>query len=335
VSLGGKAFERSLPYPWVEYPSHYGTFFRFSSNPDGPFRYCSCNFKALANFSALRRLRFSSTSPFDDIAAHGLHLSLDAAAEMAKDSTWTPVRDDMLERACHRCNVAPPALRYCHEMYGGTWKQQFGWYTNLAFVEGGLEPIAQHNYLAGRIPEAIAKEHSEYVAFHSRMMKVAARQLPEEFAELQALHKTLGMLKTRITRHFESEARVAFGFKRVGDGWVSETLLFHLVQGHLPQEQVLRHHRPDWLNGLELDIYIPSLNVGIEYQGQQHSRPVKHWGGERAFSAQRDRDVEKKRLCADRGCRLIEFWHGEPLSAEAVMAKLLEAGVAVSSFRTL
>ena len=103
--------------------------------------------------------------------------------------------------------------------------------------------------------------------------------------------------KVRVLRHFTSEARVAFGFKRVGEGWVSETMLFRIIQQIWPGVHLIRHYRPDWLEGLELDIYAPALHVGIEYQGTQHSEPVSHWGGEVAFDRQVAKDARKKVVC--------------------------------------
>ena len=52
------------------------------------------------------------------------------------------------------------------------------------------------------------------------------------------------------------------------------------------------------LNGLELDIYYPDLNIGIEYQGNYwHSLP-EHI----------ERDKRKKLLCKEKGIKLIEVW---------------------------
>lgn len=335
ISLGGRVREPSLPFPWVEYPKHYGTFFRFASEEGGPYLFCECNRRALEHLALLRQQIAARSRYEGDIVARGLHLPSAAAQEIASSPDWTPDRVTMHFRACHRCNLAPPSLRYCHEMYGGTWKQSYGWYTNLAFLEGGIQPISMHNFLPSMVPAAIAAEHAAYIVEYERMMELANSSDEARFGPLQAIHKTLGKLKTRINRHFESEAREAFGFRRVGDGWVSETLLFQLVQLALPEHQLLRHHRPEWLNGLELDIFIPALNCGIEYQGQQHARAVSHWGGESALAAQKARDAEKKRLCAATGCVLIEIWHDEPLSLEHVSTRLAEAGIATVPSRTL
>ena len=57
---------------------------------------------------------------------------------------------------------------------------------------------------------------------------------------------------------------------------------------------IIKHHHHYFLRGLELDIYIKDLRVGIEYQGLQHYKPVKHWGGEGALKELKIRDRKKK-----------------------------------------
>ncbi len=64
---------------------------------------------------------------------------------------------------------------------------------------------------------------------------------------------------------------------------------------------------------MELDVWIPSIKVGIEYQGEQHFFPIKHWGGELAFEEVQKRDQEKRDACKLRGIELIEVpftWDG-------------------------
>ena len=53
----------------------------------------------------------------------------------------------------------------------------------------------------------------------------------------------------------------------------------------------------EWLGHLELDFYIPSLNVAIECQGIQHYQPRERFGGENGFAIQVARDERKKSLC--------------------------------------
>jgi len=46
---------------------------------------------------------------------------------------------------------------------------------------------------------------------------------------------------------------------------------------------------------MELDIYTEPLKLAIEYQGQQHYKPIPHLP--RKFEEQQTRDEEKKRAC--------------------------------------
>jgi hypothetical protein len=64
----------------------------------------------------------------------------------------------------------------------------------------------------------------------------------------------------------------------------------------------LEDYRPDWLCGMELDLYFEALNLGVEFQGDQHYIPVY---GRQDCWAQRRRDRSKKQICEERGVRFI------------------------------
>ncbi len=49
-----------------------------------------------------------------------------------------------------------------------------------------------------------------------------------------------------ILRKIENIVRQEFGFRDVGEGWVSETLLHQIVKRICSEEEILRHNRPDW-----------------------------------------------------------------------------------------
>ncbi len=60
-----------------------------------------------------------------------------------------------------------------------------------------------------------------------------------------------------------------------------------------------------WTDVYFLDIYFPKLNIGVEYQGEQHFRPISFFGGEEAFKQNQERDKRKKKLCLENKCKLI------------------------------
>ena len=133
--------------------------------------------------------------------------------------------------------------------------------------------------------------------------------------------------KTAIERNIserdaENHVRDIIGSPHIGEGWVNETQLYRLVKSVLPDHEVMREATPDWLGKLRLDIFVPSLNLAIEYQGEQHFRPIELFGGESGFQRTLQRDVRKKRLCKENGVKLLYFKYNEVLSKATVAEKL-------------
>lgn len=133
-----------------------------------------------------------------------------------------------------------------------------------------------------------------------------------------------------ITKEIENIVRKEFGFRRVGEARVNETLLFQLVSRLFPGLEVLRHHHPEWLEGLELDIFLPSINLAFEYQGQQHFHPVDAWGGKEALVDLQKRDKRKLEICNLKGVDLIAVHCKEPLTLDHIRARIIDKGIEVS-----
>jgi hypothetical protein len=76
---------------------------------------------------------------------------------------------------------------------------------------------------------------------------------------------------------------------------------------------ILENKRPDWLissqgERLELDFYIPELDLAIEAQGQQHYTFTPHFHRDQnGFTGQLKRDREKRYLCERKGITLLEI----------------------------
>jgi hypothetical protein len=65
---------------------------------------------------------------------------------------------------------------------------------------------------------------------------------------------------------------------------------------------------------MELDLYVHDLNLALEYQGEQHYKPL-HWVSE--IAVQKQRDEEKRLACQQVSvrlrspdmCRLVSLWY--------------------------
>jgi len=115
------------------------------------------------------------------------------------------------------------------------------------------------------------------------------------------------------TRDAENSVRDEINIPRIGEGWVSEADLYYALRDALGGLEVVHHARPDWLGKQHIDIFLPSLSVALEFQGQQHDEPVDYFGGEEAFKQTRARDAKKKRECTKNGIRLIYVRSGYDL----------------------
>jgi hypothetical protein len=102
--------------------------------------------------------------------------------------------------------------------------------------------------------------------------------------------------------------------------WKSERRLYALVKSFF--DDAVFQFKTDWLDLQSLDIFIPSLNIGIEYQGKQHYEPIDFFGGKKAFEELQLRDLKKKSLCAEHSVTLIEWRWTEDINRETLFEKL-------------
>ena len=87
--------------------------------------------------------------------------------------------------------------------------------------------------------------------------------------------------------------------------WKHELSLFNAVRKQ--HSDTLYQYRPEWLGRQSLDLYIPSLETAIEYQGVQHYLSVDFFGGEEALTVRQELDRQKKQRCEENHVRLIEW----------------------------
>ena len=102
--------------------------------------------------------------------------------------------------------------------------------------------------------------------------------------------------------------------------WTSEFKLYTLVKKFYSDAKYQYH--ADWLGHQSLDIFIPSLSVGIEYQGIQHYEPVSFFGGEKGYQSTQERDKRKKRICSENNVILFEWKYSDEITIDAVKSML-------------
>lgn len=126
-------------------------------------------------------------------------------------------------------------------------------------------------------------------------------------------------------RYPENFIRDLLGIPKIGEGWVTETKLYYLFKEKFNQFNVIHHGKPKWLGKQHLDIYIPELSIGVEYQGEQHYDSIEYFGGAKALRSNKERDLRKKELCFINGLKLYEVYPNDDF--ENIINQLFEKHV--------
>lgn len=158
----------------------------------------------------------------------------------------------------------------------------------------------QHNNKAEKIWEWIIDNQSSNVLKDGR-------------ASAELVFRSIREESSRLLRDGENTYRISIGAKKVGESWIGETELYYKIKSAFPNIEVIQHGRPTWLGRQHLDVWIPMLNIAIEYQGQQHDKPIEFFGGVEAFEKGLKRDKLKKKKCLENKVNLIEVREGYDL----------------------
>ena len=95
-----------------------------------------------------------------------------------------------------------------------------------------------------------------------------------------------------------------------------------IVKDIFPSQFILTNTRA-FLDGLEIDCYIPKLKIGFEYDGEQHyNYPNIYHKTKNDFRMQQQRDIDKRQLAEERGITIITIRYDEELSEELIQNKI-------------
>lgn len=173
------------------------------------------------------------------------------------------------------------------------------------FVDGSLCGFSSGHYVSFLTSEFLNSEWNNSGVTERYLREESVSFIDHFLVPDDNKEKVIIYLET-ILREAENQYRIERGLPRVGDGWISETLLFRQIEAAFPQEEVEQHAHPCFLGKQHYDVYIPKYKIAVEYQGDQHFKPIDFFGGEKTFKKNQERDSRKKEISKKNGITLIE-----------------------------
>ena len=176
----------------------------------------------------------------------------------------------------------------------------------MFMVPDNLTPLGEE-----RLPEIIsifAERMQEYEEKNGITIARDCYRKPSEMNE-----RKLTKIIHRLTRSAENELRKNLGLPAVGEGHFRELLLFYKVQTAFPDVEVIHQGKPIWLGNQRLDIWIPTRQIAIEYNGQQHYEAIDFFGGDKGLKNQQELDARKATACSENGVRLFIVRYDEDM----------------------
>lgn len=123
------------------------------------------------------------------------------------------------------------------------------------------------------------------------------------FSKIEILHKKCGNIFNQV---------IGDHFSGCGCSICNQSKMENYIESLLLENNIIYNKQKTfegckYKNKLRFDFYLPKYNICIEFDGIQHFKPIRFFGGKKRFILQKMKDEIKNRYCLDNGIKLIRF----------------------------
>jgi hypothetical protein len=192
----------------------------------------------------------------------------------------------------------------------------------ISYHRGNIDYLFKKDYRTNYIKQVLNHDDIARFRFYDKFKKGYWKFEDEDLRE-----KNFALVKQDLREEwFENK-------------WKREQILFENVQTILSDKNipVIRWFSPQKLKRQNLDIYFEykGKKYGIEHQGEQHYKPIKHWGGRKGYNHRVKLDRLKKMRCKRAKINFVEFGYFEEINKFAIIKKLKNFGINLNYERRL
>lgn len=138
---------------------------------------------------------------------------------------------------------------------------------------------------------------------HGNVYDYSAVEYINSYTKINIICKKHGIFSQTPQDHIHSKSGCPICNTSKGEILISNILDKYKIK-YIPQK---KFKGLKYKNSLIFDFYLPEYNCCIEFDGEQHFRPIECWGGEKVFEDIKNRDIIKNNYCKLNNIKLFRF----------------------------
>jgi very-short-patch-repair endonuclease len=159
---------------------------------------------------------------------------------------------------------------------------------------------------------------SEFKKVHNNIFDYSKVDFESVNKKVEIICKEHGSFFQNIYKHFKGQGCPECSYNSKGEEYIKMQLDEFKIK-------YIRQHSFDtcrYINRLSFDFYLPELKTCIEFDGIQHFKPIKDFGGKIEFTNVQKRDSCKNNWCEENKIKLIRIKYDEINKIKSIIYRL-------------